>query len=34
MAKEAGDVDIADLFTEVSRDIDKNLSFLEAHIQV
>ncbi len=28
-----GDMDTADLFTEVSREIDKNLWFLEAHLQ-
>jgi starvation-inducible DNA-binding protein len=32
-ADEAGDPDTADLFTEVSRGIDKQLWFLEAHIQ-
>jgi starvation-inducible DNA-binding protein len=32
-AEEAGDKDTADLFTEVSRAIDKQLWFLEAHIQ-
>ena len=30
---EAGDPDTADLFTEVSRGIDKQLWFLEAHVQ-
>ncbi|HEY9647009.1 MAG TPA: DNA starvation/stationary phase protection protein Dps [Chroococcidiopsis sp.] len=30
---ELGDADTADLFTEVSRDIDKRLWFLEAHLQ-
>ena len=30
---EAGDPDTADLFTEVSRGIDKDLWFLEAHVQ-
>jgi len=30
---EAGDADTADLFTEVSRGLDKNLWFLEAHVQ-
>jgi starvation-inducible DNA-binding protein len=29
-----GDVDTADLYTEVSRNIDKRLWFLEAHLQV
>jgi len=32
-AEEAGDTDTADLFTEVSREIDKSLWFLEAHLQ-
>ena len=32
-ADSAGDKDTADLFTEVSRGADKNLWFLEAHIQ-
>lgn len=32
-ADTAGDKDTADLFTEVSRGVDKNLWFLEAHIQ-
>lgn len=32
-AAEIGDADTADLFTEVSRMIDKNLWFLEAHLQ-
>ena len=32
-ADEAGDADTADLFTEVSRGIDKQLWFLEAHTQ-
>ena len=30
---EAGDLDTADLFTEISREIDKALWFLEAHLQ-
>ena len=33
-AADVGDQDTADLFTEVSRETDKNLWFLEAHIQV
>jgi starvation-inducible DNA-binding protein len=32
-ADELGDQDTADLFTEISRDIDKHLWFLEAHLQ-
>jgi len=32
-AADIGDQDTADLFTEISRDIDKNLWFVEAHIQ-
>ena len=32
-AANIGDQDTADLFTEISRDIDKNLWFVEAHIQ-
>jgi starvation-inducible DNA-binding protein len=31
---ELGDQDTADLLTEISREIDKNLWFVEAHIQV
>jgi starvation-inducible DNA-binding protein len=33
LAAEAGDMDTSDLFTEVSRAIDKHIRFLEAHIQ-
>jgi starvation-inducible DNA-binding protein len=32
-ANERGDLDTADLFTEVSRGIDKWLWFVEAHLQ-
>ncbi|HUN08530.1 MAG TPA: DNA starvation/stationary phase protection protein Dps [Aggregatilineales bacterium] len=32
-ADKAGDADTADLFTGVSRDLDKHLWFLEAHLQ-
>ncbi len=32
-AADAGDADTADLFTEVSRGLDKSLWFLEAHLQ-
>ena len=32
-ASELGDQDTADLFTEISREIDKQLWFVEAHIQ-
>jgi starvation-inducible DNA-binding protein len=32
-AEEQGDADTADLFTEVSRGLDKSLWFLEAHLQ-
>ena len=32
-ATELGDMDTADLFTEVSRAIDKHLWFVEAHLQ-
>jgi len=32
-ADELGDEDTADLFTGISRDVDKNLWFLEAHLQ-
>jgi starvation-inducible DNA-binding protein len=33
-ADKAGDMDTSDLFTEVSRGLDKWLWFLEAHIQM
>ena len=33
-AEEAGDIDTTDLFTEVSRGLDKSLWFLEAHLQM
>lgn len=32
-AEDLGDKDTADLFTEISRDLDKQLWFLEAHLQ-
>lgn len=32
-AADAGDNDTADLFTAISREVDKNLWFLEAHVQ-
>lgn len=32
-ADELGDADSADLFTDISRDLDKHLWFLEAHLQ-
>jgi starvation-inducible DNA-binding protein len=32
-AEQLGDADTADLFTEVSRGLDKALWFLEAHLQ-
>ena len=33
VAQEAGDADTADLLTEISRQVDKDLWFLEAHLQ-
>ena len=33
MAERPGDADTADLFTEISRGLDKSLWFLEAHLQ-
>lgn len=33
VSAEAGDADTADIFTEVSRGIDKDLWFVEAHVQ-
>jgi starvation-inducible DNA-binding protein len=33
IAAEAGDADTADLLTDISREIDKSLWFLEAHLQ-
>jgi len=30
---ELGDIDTSDLFTEISRSIDKHLWFVEAHLQ-
>jgi starvation-inducible DNA-binding protein len=33
LADEFGDAGTADLFTEVSRDLDKDLWFLEAHLR-
>lgn len=33
LSSDLGDLDTADLYTEVSREIDKNLWFLEAHLQ-
>lgn len=33
LADEANDIDTSDLFTEVSRDLDKDMWFLEAHLQ-
>lgn len=32
-AEQAGDTDTSDLFTEVSRELDKHLYFLESHLQ-
>ena len=32
-ADQAGDVDTADLLTEISRELDKDLWFLQAHLQ-
>jgi len=32
-AEKAGDADTADILTEFSRNLDKSLSFLEAHLQ-
>ncbi|CAN5587872.1 DNA starvation/stationary phase protection protein Dps [soil metagenome] len=32
-ADDAGDMSTSDLFTEISRSVDKNLWFLEAHVQ-
>jgi starvation-inducible DNA-binding protein len=32
-ATDLGDQDTADIFTEISREIDKQLWFVEAHIQ-
>ncbi len=33
ISDEAGDVDTSDMFTEISRGVDKALWFLEAHVQ-
>jgi len=33
VADQAGDIDTSDLFTEISRGVDKSLWFIEAHIQ-
>ena len=33
-ADSMGDKDTADLFTEISRGVDKSLRFVEAHVQV
>jgi starvation-inducible DNA-binding protein len=32
-AEEAGDMDTTDIFTEISRELDKHLYFLESHLQ-
>jgi starvation-inducible DNA-binding protein len=33
LAEQAGDMDTADLITEISRELDKHLYFLESHLQ-
>ena len=33
LSDEIGDADTADLFTQISRDLDKKLWFVEAHLQ-